>query len=241
MILVLRRNNPSPDGDLLDMLVSALSAAGYQIQYVDVQSPQALRVKAKVKDLTAGLVRHQNIPSIMKKRLFKNLFILGLKITVHLRSPNGIWPFFKEKYSKHKYLNPDYVREVINGTRSEPVHLIAQSAGGITAALVSSHPKVKSLLCIGYPLKYPNKKPQKYRTKPLQSISAPCLIVQGDKDEYGAISDIRKYKISNNVKFLEIMADHSYKNITDEDMAKVYQAVVQLIQRGDAPNSYPVC
>jgi uncharacterized protein len=240
MILVLRRNNPSPDGDFLELLVSALSAAGYQIQYVDTTLPHAVQLDVKFKSF-AKLIRHQSIVGYLQKPRLKRFLTRSVKTVFLLVDPRNVLPFFKERRRNSNFPSPDYVRYLVEQINAEPVHLIAQSAGGITAALVSSHPKVKSLLCIGYPLKYPNKKPQKYRTKPLQSISAPCLIVQGDKDEYGAISDIRKYKISNNVKFLEIMADHSYKNITDEDMAKVYQAVVQLIQRGDAPNSYPVC
>jgi hypothetical protein len=239
MIFVLQRNNPNSDKDILDKLVNALSKSGQKFQYLYFDKPLTeldLIIEKKFQILS-GSQQYKKIDTFITYPSLRKSLRKITKIMLMLFISIKIFPVLRKIKSKYwtrgRYPCPRHVKYLIDSTDAEHIHLIALSAGGITAALVSNHPKVKSLTCIGYPLRHPYKKKQRYRTHPLGIISKPCIIVQGNKDEYGNITDIEKCKLSDTIKIFEITATHSYENIIDEDMDKIYKSTLSLFSIGD--------
>jgi len=71
--------------------------------------------------------------------------------------------------------------------------------------------KIKGVICLGYPF-HPQKSPEKLRLSPLQNISKPVLVVQGERDALGSEIEVSQYDLtaSCQLKFLPD-GDHSLK------------------------------
>ena len=86
-----------------------------------------------------------------------------------------------------------------------------KSMGGRIASMVADEAGVLGLVCLGYPF-HPPGQPEKTRTKHLESLRTPTLILQGTRDSFGGPDDIRKYRLSNSIRMEWIEdGDHSFK------------------------------
>ncbi|XQW86157.1 alpha/beta fold hydrolase [Thalassotalea piscium] len=79
-----------------------------------------------------------------------------------------------------------------------PLFLMGKSMGGRVSATFAkmNGEKVKGVICLGYPF-HPQKQPEKLRLEPLQKLTKPVLIVQGDRDALGSKDDISHYELSS--------------------------------------------
>lgn len=86
-----------------------------------------------------------------------------------------------------------------------------KSMGGRIASMVADVAGVLGLICLGYPF-HPPGQPAKTRTKHLESLRTPTLILQGTRDSFGGPDDVAQYKLSPaiHVEWLED-GDHSFK------------------------------
>lgn len=86
-----------------------------------------------------------------------------------------------------------------------------KSMGGRIASMVADDAGVRGLVCLGYPF-HPPGKPEKTRTKHLEKLRTPALIIQGERDSFGLPEDVAKYKLSRSIR-IEWMpdGDHSLK------------------------------
>ena len=86
-----------------------------------------------------------------------------------------------------------------------------KSMGGRMASMVADELSVRALVCLGYPF-HPPGQPAKLRTKHLENLKTPTLIVQGERDPFGTREDVASYKLSPVIRF-EWLADgdHSFK------------------------------
>jgi predicted alpha/beta-hydrolase family hydrolase len=86
-----------------------------------------------------------------------------------------------------------------------------KSMGGRIASMVADEAGVLGLVCLGYPF-HPPGRPEKTRTRHLESLRTPTLILQGTRDSFGGPDDVRGYKLSPaiRVEWLED-GDHSFK------------------------------
>jgi len=86
-----------------------------------------------------------------------------------------------------------------------------KSMGGRIASMVADVAGVLGLVCLGYPF-HPPGQAAKTRTKHLESLRTPTLILQGTRDSFGGPDDVRRYKLSPaiHVEWLED-GDHSFK------------------------------
>jgi predicted alpha/beta-hydrolase family hydrolase len=86
-----------------------------------------------------------------------------------------------------------------------------KSLGGRIASMVADEAAVLGLVCLGYPF-HPPGKPEKTRTKHLENLRTPTLILQGTRDSFGSPEEIRGYKLSHaiRIEWLED-GDHSFK------------------------------
>ena len=86
-----------------------------------------------------------------------------------------------------------------------------KSLGGRIASMVADEAGVRGLVCLGYPF-HPPGKPEATRTKHLESMRTPALILQGTRDPFGSPKDLRRYRLSSKIRIEWIEdGDHSFK------------------------------
>ena len=86
-----------------------------------------------------------------------------------------------------------------------------KSLGGRIASMVADEAGVRGLVCLGYPF-HPPGRPEKLRTKHLESLATPALIVQGTRDQFGSRDDVAGYALSPSIRIAWIEdGDHSFK------------------------------
>jgi len=86
-----------------------------------------------------------------------------------------------------------------------------KSLGGRIASLIADEAGARGLVCLGYPF-HPPGRPLRLRTKHLETIRTPTLIVQGTRDPFGPREKVLEYALSENVRILWIEdGDHSLK------------------------------
>jgi predicted alpha/beta-hydrolase family hydrolase len=106
-------------------------------------------------------------------------------------------------------------REAITEQRdaagSGAIFIGGKSMGGRMASMVADEMKVRGLVCFGYPF-HPPGRPERLRTKHLETLKTPALILQGERDTFGTRDDIKGYKLSRaiTVEFIPD-GDHSFK------------------------------
>jgi uncharacterized protein len=86
-----------------------------------------------------------------------------------------------------------------------------KSLGGRIASMVADRAGVRGLVCLGYPF-HPPGKPERLRTKHLEELTTPALIVQGTRDIFGGREDVAGYRLSEAIRIAWIEdGDHSFK------------------------------
>jgi len=86
-----------------------------------------------------------------------------------------------------------------------------KSMGGRIASMVADDAEVRGVVCLGYPF-HPPGKPEKTRTKHLETMRTPTLILQGMRDSFGGPDEVGGYKLSSAVRIEWIEdGDHSFK------------------------------
>ena len=77
-----------------------------------------------------------------------------------------------------------------------------KSLGGRVASLVAgaAHARgdISGLVCLGYPF-HPPGKPDQLRTAHLEDLQCPALIIQGERDPFGAHGEVVEYKLSKSI------------------------------------------
>jgi hypothetical protein len=77
--------------------------------------------------------------------------------------------------------------------------------------MVADRAGVRGLVCLGYPF-HPPGKPERLRTKHLEDLRTPTLVVQGTRDIFGSREDVAGYRLSEAIRVAWIEdGDHSFK------------------------------
>ncbi len=86
-----------------------------------------------------------------------------------------------------------------------------KSLGGRIASMIADEAGVRGLVCLGYPF-HPPGKPDQTRTRHLEQLRTPALILQGTRDPFGPPADVANYRLSRSIRieWLED-GDHSFK------------------------------
>jgi len=86
-----------------------------------------------------------------------------------------------------------------------------KSMGGRIASMVADEVGALGLVCLGYPF-HPPGRPDKLRTKHLENLKTPALVVQGTRDTFGTAEDVAGYALSPKIRVHWIEdGDHSFK------------------------------
>lgn len=90
------------------------------------------------------------------------------------------------------------------GAARQKLFIGGKSMGGRVASMVADElyraGNISGLVCLGYPF-HPPGKPENLRTAHLDSLSCPTLIVQGERDPFGAKAEVESYTLSPAIAF----------------------------------------
>jgi predicted alpha/beta-hydrolase family hydrolase len=85
-------------------------------------------------------------------------------------------------------------RDVV-GQQPRPVALMGKSMGGRVATTIADEVEALCVVVFGYPF-HPPKKPEQLRTKHLETLRTPTLILQGERDPFGMPDEVAGYALS---------------------------------------------
>ena len=86
-----------------------------------------------------------------------------------------------------------------------------KSLGGRIASMIADEVGARALICFGYPF-HPPGQPAKLRTKHLEALRTPALILQGTRDAFGQPDEVAGYGLSPAIRVHWIEGgDHSLK------------------------------
>jgi len=110
-------------------------------------------------------------------------------------------------------------KSVVESLPYENLIIGGKSLGGRIATLVADELQVAGVVCLGYPF-HPTGRPEKLRVEPLQSLSRPTLIVQGEIDPFGSRAEVETYSLASSVRLHWVPeGDHSYNVKRGSDRA----------------------
>jgi predicted alpha/beta-hydrolase family hydrolase len=112
-----------------------------------------------------------------------------------------------------------------------------KSMGGRIASMVADEVGARGLVCLGYPF-HPPGRPVGLRTKHLETLRTPALIVQGTRDQFGQHEEVAEYKLSPRIRIKWIEdGDHSFKprarsgRTEAQNLAEAIAAVSEFVWR----------
>ena len=129
------------------------------------------------------------------------------------------FPYMAARRISGKRGAPDREPVLIESWRSviaklgDPARIVigGKSMGGRIASMVADEARVAGQVCLGYPF-HPPGNPSRTRTKHLENLRTPALIVQGTRDSFGLPDEVANYKLSKKIRIVWIEAgDHSFK------------------------------
>ncbi len=116
---------------------------------------------------------------------------------------------------KAESVMPEYVAAIDALKAKGKLIIGGKSMGGRVASMIADEMhaagKIAGLLCLGYPF-HPMGKPTQLRTKHLERLKCPALIVQGTRDIMGTREEVAGYKLSKAIEILWLEdGDHDLK------------------------------
>jgi predicted alpha/beta-hydrolase family hydrolase len=126
----------------------------------------------------------------------------------------------------------DTIAELGNAERTV---IGGKSLGGRIASMVADEAGVLGLVCLGYPF-HPPGQPAKTRTRHLETLKTPALILQGSRDTFGRREEVAKYKLSRRIRIEWIEdGDHSFKprassgRTLDDNLHRAISSVTEFV------------
>src|SRR6186713_2735137 len=107
------------------------------------------------------------------------------------------FPYMREKRRGGAKRGPDRQDVLLHAWRDVITHLGGgrglvlggKSLGGRMASLLADEVGAKGLVCLGYPF-HPPGRPRVLRTKHLERLQTPALVVQGMRDSMGSYAEV---------------------------------------------------
>src|SRR5688572_8582120 len=129
------------------------------------------------------------------------------------------FPYMREKRRGGAKRGPDRQDVLLNAWHevigklggAQQLVLGGKSLGGRMASLIADQVGAKGLVCLGYPF-HPPGRPRVLRTKHLEKLRTPALVVQGTRDSMGSRAEVPEYVLSSGINLVWIEdGDHSLK------------------------------
>jgi len=129
------------------------------------------------------------------------------------------FPYMQRRRATGKGGAPDPERALLDSWREVIAELGGgsklviggKSLGGRIASMIADEAGARGLVCLGYPF-HPPGKPERTRTRHLEHLRTPALILQGTRDSFGRAEDIEGYRLAKTIRIEWIEdGDHSFK------------------------------
>ena len=133
------------------------------------------------------------------------------------------FPYMARRRSSGRQQAPDRQPVLLESWREQvqlhlaegPLFIGGKSMGGRMASLLldelADAGAVLGCICLGYPF-HPPGKPDQQRIDHLQSMRAPCLVLQGERDSFGKRQEVESYDLAPSIDVQWIPdGDHSFK------------------------------
>ena len=116
---------------------------------------------------------------------------------------------------KAESVMPEYIAAIDALKAKGKLIIGGKSMGGRVASMIADEmhaaKRIAGLVCLGYPF-HPMGKPTQLRTKHLETMKCPALIVQGTRDIMGTRDEVTGYKLSKSIEILWLEdGDHDLK------------------------------
>ncbi len=134
-----------------------------------------------------------------------------------IRAVRFEFPYMEQRRRDGKRRAPDREprlldawREVIRELGAGRIVIGGKSLGGRMASLIAEETGVLGLICLGYPF-HPPGKPERLRIAHLMPLDIPALVLQGERDPFGNISEVAGYGLPPNIRVRWLAdGDHSF-------------------------------
>ena len=112
----------------------------------------------------------------------------------------------------------------------EPVILFGRLSGArLITQFAEKHPdKVVACIYFGYPFQAVDQPPEDWRTKHLQTLATPTLIIQGTRDRYGFSELTTRFNLDPHTEILFVDADHE-SEYHPQDWERISTAIEKII------------
>ncbi len=135
----------------------------------------------------------------------------------NIRAVRFEFPYMEQRRRDGKRRAPDREprlldawREVIRELGASRLVIGGKSLGGRMASLIAEETRVLGLICLGYPF-HPPGKPERLRIAHLMPLDIPALVLQGERDPFGNISEVAGYGLPPNIRVRWLAdGDHSF-------------------------------
>lgn len=155
----------------------------------------------------------------------------ALRLGLKLRYPKRRgWLF--QRHALDTLPSPAELADFARQLPAQRVFLLGHSAGGRIATQAHSEPAVHRIVCFGYPFKHPDLPEEPHRTVHLASLTTPCLILQGERDDYGNATDATRYLLSPSIVIESVDADHDWDPLPAEQIERIAQRVARFLGIG---------
>jgi len=114
----------------------------------------------------------------------------------------------------------------------EPIILIGRSSGALTITnYAKKNPnQIISCICFAYPFQAVGHPPEDWRTKHLQTLATPTLIIQGTRDRYGSAELTTRFDLNPHTDVLYVDADHE-SDYHSQDWTRIGTEIEKLINK----------
>jgi len=222
LLIVVGRSNYKKSSSSLDSIIRDIHKNGLSVCWFETKATQTAKLLDE-KFINSGFSKYcdnKKISGKFLRKLVKAVFLLG--------QPTR-WNYFIKIFQRsNKYISEELF-EFMKKLPSKEIYLFCHSAGGIISSLLGSVNSVSKIICFGYPFKHPEKSEEPIRTSHLRELKKPCLIVQGDADEYGNEESLSRYDLSSSIRIVSIKSGHDYDNLDSHEYAKGRDAVVKFL------------
>ncbi len=173
-----------------------------------VQTPLIWNLPASPPAPTLALTHGAGAPSTHPNttRLVERLAALGVRVA------RFDFPYMRRAQAEGRRPWPPDPEDVLAATWLQVIQQLAEqgvpaaqlfiggrSMGGRIASYIADAVEPAGMVCISYPFHAPND-PASAITVHLQQLATPTLIVQGERDEYGARDEVERYALSPRIQ-----------------------------------------
>lgn len=126
-----------------------------------------------------------------------------------------------------------YWYELIADESGSPLWVGGKSMGGRVASMLAAQQHVAGVIITGYPF-HPPRSPDKLRLSHWAAVSAPSLILQGERDPFGRPHEVEAYVLPGNVQVEWLPnGDHDFKPLRSSglDQCALIQQAAQKAAR----------